>query len=485
MHRLLLLLCPLLLLSCSKPLTPRPGEPGYQRPNFLFILSDDQSWEHTSFSGYPVIETPHFDQIAEDGIYFKHAYAPVPSCTASRSAILTGQYPWRLKSGAVLGGLWPAELTTYQLILQRHGYHTGYTGKGWGPGRIDVPGLHPQGPPFYRPPAKNPVTQQTPHPYVSSFNFFLDQREEGQPFSFWLGANEPHRPFGEGDVTRFDGHEGADFIPGFLPDTPFVRSELAAYLTQIEQFDELVGAVIDTLKSRGLYENTIIVISSDNGMPFSRGKTQNYEHGVHVPLAVLWPKVTHGDNHVDDMINLYDLAPTFLEAAEVPLPPEMDGKSLVNIFYSNRSGQVEKDRNHVITATERHSFDARPKHAGYPTRAIRNQDFVYILNLFPDRWPAGDEFKEAEPSLLLNYDTNTLIEPFFTLATAKRPREELYDLRKDPFQLTNLAADPAHQETLANLRTQLENELKRTEDPVFITGKDVFSTYDWASPAAP
>ena len=463
----------------------KPGDTGYQRPNFLFITSDDQSWLHTSYAGYGFVDTPNFDKIATRGVYFENAYAAAPSCTASRSATLTGQYPWRLRSAAVLGSEWPADIATYPQILKQHGYHVGYTGKGWGPGKINDYAKTPDGKNYYFA-AKKPKFWQRrpPHPQATSLALFLQQKPKQQPFAFWIGIREPHRPYDAGDVKRFRNADRSKFLPAFLPDTPRVREDLAGYLGQIEKYDKILGQIIEQLKDYDVMDNTIIVVTSDNGMPFGRAKIQNYQYGVHVPLAIYWPGVTHGKQRVEDMVGLYDVAPTFLEAALVPVPDTMNGKSLVNILYSNRSGQIENDRNAVITMTERHSPDARPDGTGYPTRAIYTQTEALIKNYFPERWPAGDDYKEAEAALLVDEKTGNLLEPYFSYATAKRPALEFYSLTSDPYQLHNLANDPVSNPVQASrvaaLKNRLETSLRDSGDPLQLTGKDKFSTYPWS-----
>lgn len=475
---LAVLLC---MIGCEKQIPKKPGDAGYKRPNFLFIISDDQSWEHTSFAGYPYVSTPNFDKIARQGIYFENAYAAAPSCTASRSSVLTGQYPWRLKSAAVIGGEWPDDIQTYPQILKQHGYHVGYTGKGWGPGRVNDASNSPDGQSYYFEVRREHFWQlPAAHPQAASLAMFLQQKPKDQPFAFWVGIREPHRPFEAGDTSRFKDAKNRNFIPAFLPDTPRIREELAGYLEQIEQYDKILGQIMDQLRDYDADENTIIIVTSDNGMPFGRAKTQNYQYGVHVPMAAYWDGITLGGKQVEDMVSLNDIAPTFLEAAEIPASEEMNGKSLLDIFYSNRSGQIDAGRNSVLTMTERHSITARPGALGYPTRALYTQEYALIKNYFPERWPAGDTHIEAESYLLVDNTTGQLLEPFFSYATAKRPAMELYSLHNDPYQLHNLAHEEQQREVLDSMQRQLENSLITTGDPLQTTGKDIFSTYPWS-----
>jgi len=477
---LLILLFTLLSACDQKPAPKKPGEQGYQRPNFLFITSDDQSWIHTSFAGYPFVSTPNFDKIASQGVYFNNAFAAAPSCASSRTSILTGFYPWRTKSGAVLGGQWPEDIPSYQNILKENGYYVGYTGKGWGPGHINKRSFHPEGKYYFSVLHKNYFWQpEPPHPLASSLSLFLTHRPKDQPFSFWIGSTDPHRPFAKGNIDRFKNAKPETFLPGFLPNTTPVQEDLAAYLEMIERFDKDLGEIIQALKANDAFDNTIIVVTSDNGMSFGRAKTQNYDYGLKIPLAIYWNEVTKGKQRVDDMVGLYDIAPTFLQAAEVPIPADMNGKSLVDILYSNRSGQVEADRTAIFTAVERHSFDARPQHVGYSSRAIHTKDYVLIHNNFPDRWPSGNNFTEAEPQLLVDRSTGLHLEPYFSWATAKRPAEELYYLPSDPYELHNLVEQADLQPVHKALAEKLNSTLKQTEDPVFLTGKDVFSNYPY------
>lgn len=478
---ILSLLILLSLMGCDTPPPKKPGEAGYQKPNFLFIVSDDQSWQHTSFAGYPYVKTPNFDSIAEHGVYFENAYAAAPSCTASRSSILSGQYPWRLKSGAVIGGEWPAEIQTYPQILRQHGYHVGFTAKGWGPGYVNDPANSPDGQSYYREPRKKHFWElKTQHPHATSLGLFLEQKPKDQPFAFWIGVRMPHRPFEKGDVSRFSNASDRNFIPGFLPDTLAVREDLSAYLQQIEKYDQVLGYILDELENYDADTNTIIVVTSDNGMPFGRAKTQNYEYGVHVPLAISWKGIIEGGRSVKDMVGLYDIAPTFLAAANVNIPDNMNGKSLLDILYSSHSGQIDENRTFVTTMTERHSIDARPHAKGYPTRALYSKDYSLIKNYFPERWPSGDSYTEAEPQLLADRHNGQPLEPFFSYAIAKRPPIELYSRQEDPAQLHNLAGHPQYRGIVDGMRLQLESILVNSGDPLQSTGKDIFSTYPWA-----
>lgn len=449
------------------------------KPNFLLIVTDDQSWVHTSFDNYPAIETPNFDRLAREGVHFDNAYASAPSCTASRSAILSGQHFWRTGSAAQLWGSYPATLLDYQQILRQNGYKVGYTGKGWGPG-AGANG-NPAGPAYNRIKSNaDPALSAVDH--AENFRAFLEQRKRGQPFSFWVTPTEPHRPYKPGSGAAHGIEPARVQVPSFLPDTPEVRGDIADYLFEIEYFDAELGRILDVLQQAGELDNTVIVYTSDNGMPFPRAKSTNYEYGTHVPLAVRWG-AAHGGRRVADFIGLIDLAPTFLTLAGIPVPASMSGRSFDAQLRSERSGLIDKMRDAAFSGTERHIFDARPEHGGYPARAIHTADALYIRNFQPQRWPAGDppgfeDIDNESPSKLA-----TLAMPqFLDLAAAKRPAAELYLLREDSGQLHNRANDPAYTALQQALEQRLLDELRRSEDPVVNAADDPFDRFPSVEP---
>jgi N-sulfoglucosamine sulfohydrolase len=470
----------LLLSACHKTDHGAAAPAADARPNFLFIVSDDQSWMHTSKAGYGLVSTPNFDRIANEGLYFTHAFVSAPSCTPSRSAILSGQDFWRLGSAGLLWGEYGDIMISYQDILRSAGYAVGYTGKGWGPGYIADHSVHPTGDEYnsIKAPRSKAMGQWD---LAANFAQFLEKKPKDAPFSFWVGSIEPHRPFDEDVPNRFAGGKRLGLIPPSMPPTSIVQNQLSSYLGEIETFDRDVGQVLKVLKDQGLYDNTIIVVTSDNGMEFSRAKPTLYEYGVRVPLAIYWSKLAKPGRTVDDPVLLSDIAPTFLSAAGVAIPQVMTGSSLLPIFNSGTAGQVDPQRDAVVVGYERHAGNIRKGNLTYPSRAIYTRDFTYIRNYFPDRWPAGDPpgYVETIPWLLQDPATHKFLEPYFSRVAAKRPAEELYDLRTDPDQLQNVIDDPDYAEALSDLRARLTARLVQTQDPVELSGKDVFSHYTY------
>lgn len=458
------------------PDSERPATPANlpQRPNLLFIMTDDQTWSLTGKEGYPLVKTPNFDRLASEGLYFKQAYVTAPSCTGSRASILSGRHLWNTGSAAMILGDWPAGLTTYPDMLAEAGYHVGFTGKGWGPGFFQkTRTLDPTGKPYndvfrFKDLTSQNATERSVWDFIANFEAFLKDKPEGAPFLFWIGSFEPHRPYVTPDTSRFEGQDPATFIPGFLPDTPAIRDNLSSYLIETEWFDEDLGAILALLKQKGLLENTLIVVTSDNGMDLPGAKTQNYEPGVRVPFVVYWGEgMKKPGRELDDIVSLVDIAPTFLEAAGVPVPADMPGHSLLNVIASDKEGLADPTRTLAFSAYERHS-DWRLEKQTYPRRAIHTPRYAYIRNYDPDGWPAGDPpaFAESSFGWLWDPGKNGFAEPFYTRLTAKRPREELYDLQEDPFQFHNVASDSRYTAVLEALRARLDQELVATGDPV-------------------
>lgn len=243
------------------------------------------------------------------------------------------------------------------------------------------------------------------------------------------------------------------------------------YYTEIEWYDVHLGRMLQALEDRGELDNTlIVVITSDNGMPFPRAKASLYDSGTRMPLAIRWTARVKGGRVVDDFVSHTDFAPTFLHAAGLTVPPEMTGRSLFDILMSSNSGRVNPERDKVVTAFERHTI-CRPGEAGYPMRAIRTLRWLYIRNDEPSRWPAGDphEFKDCDngptKAWILKNQDNPETAMYFRRAFAIRPAEELYDVVRDPNQLCNLADDPAFAEDKRVLCRQLDRYLTKTKDP--------------------
>ena len=431
------------------------------RPNILFIIADDWSWPHAGAYGDRVVQTPAFDRIAREGVLFEHAFVSSPSCTPSRASVLTGQWHWRLGAGANLYGPLPAEHPVYPELLEDAGYHAGYVDKGWAPGDLGDRTRNPAG------------------KIYESFEAFLDNRPRDAPFVFWFGSHDPHRIYDTGIGEKSGMVLDEISVPPIFPDSPQIRGDIADYYWEIQRMDNRVAEMLNRLASIGEEDNTIIVYTSDNGMPFPRAKGNLYDMGTRVPLAIRWPDRIAGDQQTDAFISLTDLAPTFLEAAGLPIPEVMTGQSLLALLTENLSGT---NRTQTLIGRERHlPAQEAPDGGGYPMRAIRTRGFLYVRNFTPDRWPAGTpNFERAffhpawyadidngptKKYMFENRNRDEAHRRLFDLAFGKRPMDELYDLSKDPAQMHNIADDPTFAEQRRILWDQLMAALQRTHDP--------------------
>ena len=463
------------------------GQRSKKRPNILFCLADDWSWPHASIAGDKVVETPTFDRVARDGVLFENAFVSPPSCTPSRGAILTGQWHWRLEEGGNLWSTLPAKFDVYPDMLEKAGYHVGYTRKGWAPGR-DGPGGR----------TRNPAG-----PRYKDFSEFRKAQPEGKPFCFWFGSSDPHRGYKWQSGVK-SGMKLADVeVPACMPDNETVRTDICDYYWEVQRFDSEVGELLEILEADGELENTLVVISGDNGLPFPRCKSNLYDTGTNVPLAVRWPAAVKGGRVVEDFISLTDLAPTFLEAAGLKPTAQMTARSFLDILTSGTSGRVDRKRSYVLTGKERHVVGQESGTGGYPMRAIRTHDYLYIRNFKPDRWPAGAPKGYAQPveidvtrplgthfgyadtdaaptkSYMLKNRDDPKVKKLFELGFGKRPAEELYDLAKDPGQLKNVADKPEYARTKKRLADFLMARLRATKDPRVLGKGDVFDDYPY------
>ena len=447
------------------------------RPNILFCISDDQSYAHAGANGDPVVKTPGFDRVAREGLRFIHAFCDAPTCGPSRSAILTGQPIWRLEEAGNIHSTLPAKFATYTELLEDVGYAIGFTGKGWSPGRLEAGGrtTNPAGPQFEGKELKPPFKGITKKDYAGNFDDFFAQVPKDKPFCFWLGTHEPHRRFENGAGRRTGKDPDKVVVPPIFPDHPIVRSDILDYYVEIEHFDRMVARAIKTLERAGQLDNTIVVITSDHGMPFPRAKASLYDDGSRVPLAIRWPKgIRNSGRVVNSFVNLSDLASTFLEAAGLQPPQMMTAVSLMDVF----ANKPKAARASAYIAMERHD-GCRKGGKGFPCRAIRTKDFLYIKNYEPNRWPAGNPdrefcaryipFGEVDSSptktLIMDNKDRPGFKRFYDLAFAKRPAEELYLLKSDPGQLVNLAGNPEFADMQKKLRSQLQKYLIKTKDP--------------------
>lgn len=509
-----------------------------KKPNILFAFADDWGRYASAYAQHEgpnslnhLINTPNFDRIAREGALFTNAYVPAPSCTPCRSSILSGQYFWQTGLGAILHGAhWDETIPTYPLEIEKSGYHIGHTYKVWSPGKTaNAPygakrtqyqsaGNHYGRFSFY-------ATEQAEEHGVEgakqllydetrdNFNSFLDARTGDTPFCYWWGPTNTHRKWQRGSGKNLWGLNPDDLkgrLPDFLPDVHDIREDVCDYLGECLAFDAGLGVLIKRLEEIGELDNTLIVVSGDHGIPgFPRGKCNLYDIGCEVALAARWPQNIPQGRVIKDFVNLMDLAPTFLDAAQVNIPNTMTAKSLLPVLQSEQSGQVDPNRTFVVTGRERHVSWSREGYLPYPQRAIRTEEYLYIHNFAPDRWPMGDPKGLDDPNTeapsvesltedtyvaypdmdasptkawMIHHRSEENVQRAFDLGFGKRPQEELYDLKNDPHYMNNIANDSQYADVKKELADKLMHILKEQNDPRVVETPCRFEHAPYAGP---
>ena len=478
--------------SCETDRTPA----GPERPNILFAISDDQSYPHTGAYGCSWVKTPAFDRVASEGLLFTRAYTPNAKCSPSRACILTGRNSWQLEEAANHVPNFPGKFRTFVEALAANGYEVGFTGKGWAPGNpgeIDGRRRELTGKGYQEHQTVPPARAMSNNDYQANFSAFLENRPEDKPFCFWYGGIEPHRryEFGAGINKGGKKTEDIDRVPPYWPDNDSTRTDMLDYAFEIEYFDQHLTQILQQLDESGELDNTLVIVTADNGMPFPRVKGQEYESSNHLPLAVMWKNGIQSPGRVvDDYVSFIDFAPTFLEVAGIDFGKgrmqPMQGKSLTDLFYSDRSGQINPTRNFVLIGKERHDI-GRPNDWGYPIRGIVKDNFLFLQNFEPGRWPSGHPTTgylnvDGSPTktICLNARHQPGKEIFWQLSFGKRGAEELYRLDLDADCMNNLADNPEYQGLKATLKQQMTQELMAQEDPRIMGNGEIFDAYQYS-----
>jgi arylsulfatase A-like enzyme len=454
-------------------------------------MADDASYPYMGAYGTRWTKTPAFDSVASAGILFMNAFTPNAKCAPSRACFLTGRNSWQLEAAANHWPYFPEKFKTLFEALSDNGYHTGHTLKGWAPGKQE--GGRQRlltGKAYNDRKITAPTDAISNIDYAGNFRDFLDARPPESPFCFWYGSIEPHRAYayGSGKELGDASVRDIDRVPDYWPDTDTVRMDMLDYAYELNYFDLHIGRMLQLLRERGELDNTIVIITADNGMPFPRVKGQAYEASNHLPLAIMW-----GAGIVDpgrrswEYVNFIDFAPTLLSCAGVK-PGEsgmaqITGKSFARLF------EHKKDRSRpgfVLLGKERHDI-GRPDDGGYPIRGIRTKRYLYLANYEPERWPAGNPETgylnvdgSATKSKILQLRRQQGKSVYWDQGFGKRPAEELYDLEIDPDCLTNMATLSAMDDVRRKLRKQMESLLRKQGDPRMEGRGQVFDDYPYA-----
>jgi len=463
-----------------------------KRPNILVIMGDDISRTSMGVYGCKYIKTPNFDRIAKEGVLFTNAYVCNPKSSPSRACFLTGRYSWQLEEAANHIPVMPEKFTFYPTELEKAGYDIGFTGKGWSPGVFY--GKHNPAGWEYNDLSLTPPTKGiSKKDYASNFEAYLKRLDKTKPFCFWFGTHEAHRKYEKDSYKKAGIELNLVNVQDFFPDNELVRGDLADYGVEVEYHDMMIGKALELLTKYGFIDNTIIIATSDQGMPFPRIKGQMYDEDFHEALVVRWgDKIKHGRT-VTDFVNFPDVAPTIMEAAGLKPHEQMTGKSFLNVLLSNKSGRIDKTRDYSLVGRERHDMgriEGNQIAVGYPVRAIRTDKYLYARNYKENRWPAGDPeygYNNCDDSPTKTYLTELKESDadykYYLMSFGKRPADELYDITKDKDCVHNLAANPKYASVVKELKAKMEKALTAQNDPRMFGKGDIFDYYPQAREA--
>ncbi|MEM9478303.1 MAG: sulfatase [Verrucomicrobiota bacterium] len=485
---------------------------GAERPNILMLFADDLGRYASAYadpenpSPNDIVSTPFFDWVAKEGALGLNAFVSAPSCTPSRAAMVSGRHFFRNGSCSQLHHKWYGdeeldpwnEVEGYGKLLAKAGYHVGLTHKDHVMNKQFGEAYNKAG----RKVNKFSQTVYEEKDFAAAkealyeecrknFANFLKSRKEGQPFLYSFHPTNPHRKWIKGSGKELWGLDPDDLkgkMPPFLPDVHEIREDLADYMGEGMAFDKCCEILVEELKKIGELDNTLIVVSGDHGAPgFPRGKTNVYDFGARVLFAARWPGKIKAGQVISKPISLTDVAPTFVAAAGLPEVESMNGQNLLPALADGDHGNL---RDWALIGREVHVDGARELNLPYPVRALRTEDFLYVLNLKPDRLPMGGPlalasenpptWEEINENTRLTYGdvdagpTRTWIlqnrdNPEYAkeweLGFGKRDAVELFDLKKDPHQIVNVAEEADYAEVRKKLHEQLMSELKAHSDP--------------------
>ena len=424
--------------AVARPATGMAQEPDASRPNVIVLVGDDLGWRDTGAYGNRFIRTPKIDRLARSGLLVQYAFGTTPQCSPSRISTLTGRYAHAVGAEDLHTPLPDGEriLPSY---LQQQGYFTGHMAK-----------TH------YGPNAERQFQWYSPK-IAEAFPAFLDSAGT-RPFFLWVGFHEPHRPYKAGAAARR--HSPARVIlPPYLADTPGTRKDLALYYDAIGRLDDQIGLVLAELDRRKLRDKTLVVFLSDNGAPFPREKGTLYDSGTRTPLVFSWPgHIPAGSVYDRDLVTTVDLAPTILELAGGTQPEPMQGRSLRRMLTQPHS---YAGRTYVFSERNWHDCDEHQ-------RAVRTKRFKLIrtdaYTALPLCTAADIGASPSFQALRARAKAGHLTPAQRRLFEAPRAQLELYDLATDPWELRNVADDPAFAKTVRELAGVLQEWMEQSGD---------------------
>lgn len=420
------------------------------RPNLVLITADDLGM-HLGSYGDDTVPTPNLDRLAEEGVRFSKAYVTQASCSPSRASMLTGLYPHQNgQVGLANEYAMRDDVQTLPALLSAEGYFTGIIGK------LHVRPDTPENFPFdtrhitsavdsnrvrdVAEAAGNHIRESGDKPFFLMVNYFDPHKVPGTPTGFARQVDGiPAEPLKAGDAQPFA------FFP--VAPTEEYNAKIADYYNSVARLDVGVGLLMDTLRTSGELENTLVVFVSDHGAPFTRSKTTCYESGVHVPMFAVWPGRILDNQPVHELVSIIDILPTFLSAAGVEVLASLPGVDLMPWLEGDATGPV---REFVFTKYTAHRLEHR-----YPRRAVSDGRYKLIHNV---EAPAPNPLRHLGNGLIqgLSKGTQEPVAQAVYERLLNPPEYELYDLDEDPAELVNLADSPAKAVVKKRLQRALE-----------------------------
>jgi arylsulfatase A-like enzyme len=412
------------------------------RPNIIYIIADDISYDDFGCYGNKDVRTPNIDRIAKEGMRFTNAYLTTSSCSPSRTSIISGRYPHNTGSAELHTAL-PVEQIPFPLLLKNAGYYTVQAGKS----HFGTPALRAFDTAYE---GKEGGTGSEER-WVKC----LQERPKDKPIFAWFAALDAHRIW-QADKFGTPHNPENITVPPYLANTDATKRDIASYYNEISRFDYYIGEVEKELKRQGILHNTIMIIMADNGRPFPRCKTRLYDSGIKTPFIVKWDKGVAAGSVCNSLLSVVDIAPTLTELAGLKPLKQFQGKSFSKLFKNPK----EEFRQYVYAEHNWHDYEAHE-------RMIRSQNFLYILNSrpnLPNHGPADSNNSPSFDDLKKLRDSGKLSAAQQDLFMQPRPNEELYNCNTDPMQLHNIASVPSNRETLKTLRKALEHWRSATKD---------------------
>lgn len=395
-----------------------------QQPNIVLFIADDLSRNDLGCYGSTQVRTPNIDALAKDGIKFNNAFLTISSCSPSRSSIITGRYPHNTGAAELHSPL-GEEQVFFPSLLKDGGYYTAQAGK-W---HIGGQSSDPNGPAvkaFDR--AGGSKKDGGGESGALKWLPYLQERPRDKPFFMWFSPHDVHREYWDKEIT--DAYDPNQVKPSkFYVNNEVTRRDLAGYYNEVTRFDHHVGEVVKELKKQGVFDNTIIIIMSDNGKPFPRGKTLLYEEGIMTPFIVHYPaKIKKSNQESNSLLSVIDLAPTLVEMAGVKVSPTFQGKSFAKLL----DNPSQKFRNYVFAEHNWHANEAYE-------RLIATEDYLLIENKRPNLAVKASMSEPTGKALANAYKNKKLTPLQEEIFLMPRPELSLFNRKKDVDQISNIA----------------------------------------------